>query len=145
MPTWLKVVLVVVVLLGAAVGGAYWWWQQNAEAMIADAKATMADATRFAAGKDSAACVNEAAVRAKGSGFTGAIKDRLFLTGCLRAAKRTPGFCDGVPAATEILTSASWQQQLNQKYGLTPPFETVVIPAGIQDFCGRQSSAQPAR
>lgn len=148
MPGWLKVlsvVLGVIVLLGAAAGGAYWWWQRNGADMIADVNSTMTEAAAFAAGKDSSACVEEAAARAKGSGFTGAIKARLFLTSCLRAARLEPGFCDGVPGVTAILTSVGWQQELNQRYGLNPPFETTVVPPGIQEFCTARALAPAPR
>ena len=43
-----------------------------------------------------------------------------------------------MPAKIDILTSVSWQNDLNQKYGLTPPFETSVL-GEIQNFC--ESSA----
>jgi hypothetical protein len=138
MPTWLKVVLIVVgviVLGGAAAGfGVYLWWQQHGRAMLADSRAAIGEGTTFGVGKEPSACVDEAVVRVKGAGVTEAVRVRLFLTSCLKAAKPVAGFCDDVPAKTDQIRTASWQLKLNQRYGLKPPYETSVVPA-IQDVC----------
>ena len=145
MPTWLKVTLIVigvvmVLVLAVGVGGDL-WWKNNGDTMVADAKAAMDEGRRFAAGKDSWACVDEGARRAKGAGLTGAIATRLFLDACLKGARLAPGFCDAVPSPSEILTAVSWQAQLNQKYGLNPPFETAAVPQALQAFCAERSVA----
>jgi hypothetical protein len=147
MPSWLKVTLIVIgviILVITAVGvGGYLWWTSNGESMMADARAAMDEGRRFGAGKDSNGCVDEAAKRAKGIGFSGAIAGQLFLGNCLKVAKLTAGFCDGVPAPIDILKAVSWQAQLNQKYGLTPPVETSVLPQPIETFCEDARSAPP--
>jgi hypothetical protein len=79
--------------------------------------------------------VDEAVVRVKkGGGFTEAVKVRLFLNDCLKAAKPAAGFCDKVPAKTEIIKSMSWKQELYQKYGLKQVYEQGALDE-IQDFC----------
>ena len=149
MPTWLKVVLIVIgviILLVAAVGGGgYLWWTNNGESMMADARAAMDEGRKFGPGKDNWACVDEAAMRSKGVGFPGAVKTQLFLRACLGSSKRAAGFCDSVPGPLDILKSVSWQSQLNQKYGLTPPIETTVLPQAIQTFCEEAQSRSPPR
>jgi hypothetical protein len=145
MPTWLKGILItlgVIIVLVSAVGtGIYVWWQRNGEAMIASGRVAMDEGSRFAAGKDSWACADEAARRSKGAGFNEAINAGVFLGHCLPVAKLAPGFCDGVPGPTDILAGVSWQAQLNQKYGLSPPFETTALPQQIQKFCAVQAKA----
>jgi hypothetical protein len=147
MPTWLKGILVavgvIIVLAGAAGTGIYVWWQRNGEAMIASGRTAMDEGARFAAGKDSWACADEAARRTKGAGFNEAINAGLFLGRCLPVARRAPGFCDGVPGPTDFLVSAHWQAQINQKYGLSPPFETAALPQTIQKFCANEAKAPP--
>jgi hypothetical protein len=111
--------------------------------MVADAKVAMDEGRRFAAGKDSWGCVDEGARRTKDAGLSGAIATRLFLDACLKSARLAPGFCDAVPGPTDFLSAVSWQAQLNQKYGLNPPFETVALPQSIQAFCaGRPVAPQ---
>jgi hypothetical protein len=139
MPGCLKVGLIVIgvlILLATAIGvGGYMFWKYNGEAIVAGAQEAENEGRRFAAGKDSEACVDEAARRTKGAGFSAAVATRIFLDNCFRAARLTAGFCDGVPGPTDFLKSVSWQTQLNQKYGLNPPFETTVLPQSIQQFC----------
>jgi len=109
--------------------GGYTWWKYNGQTLMQDAQAADGEGRRFGAGKDSTACTGGGwSGRTKGIGFSGAVAARLFLESCLKAAKLEAGFCDGVPGATELLKLVSWQAQLNQKYGLHPPFESVVLP-----------------
>jgi hypothetical protein len=72
-----------------------------------------------------------------------AVTARLFLESCLKAANLEAGFCDGVPGPTELLKSISWQAQLNQKYGLRPPFESAVLPQSIIAFCESRLAPPP--
>jgi hypothetical protein len=79
--------------------------------------------------------VDEAVVRIKKEGgFTGAIKVQLFFEECLKAAKPVPGFCDDVPAKSEILKSATWLEQINRKHGLSGTYEMGLL-AEIQKVC----------
>jgi hypothetical protein len=140
----MKVALIVigitVLVLAAMMGGAYWWWQTQGPTMIADVKAAGADAARFAAGKDSSACVDEAASRAKASGyFSFGLPVRIFLADCLRRAKYPDGFCDNVPSAINVLKSVPWQRAMNEKLGLKGPLQTSIVPPGIQEFCQSRS------
>src|SRR5262249_2595706 len=126
MPTWLKVTLIVIgvviaLVLSVGIGG-YLWGKNYGDTIVADGKVAMGQGHRFAAGKDSWGCVDEGARRAKGAGFSGAIATRLFLDACLKSARLAPGFCDAVPGPTDFLSAVSWEGQLNQKYGLNPPF-----------------------
>jgi hypothetical protein len=134
MPTWLKVVLIVVgvFVLGGAAFGVY--LSQYGPAMLADARAAIADGAKFGVGKERPECVDEAVVRVKDARYAEAVKVRLFLTSCLKAAKPVAGFCDDVPAKTDSVKTASWQARLNERYGLKAPYETNVIPA-IQVAC----------
>ncbi len=147
MRTAIKVILITLGSLifvgGATAGVGYWWWQKNGEKMIADIKATEVDAAKFAVGKESSACVDEAATRARKAGFVESLSVHVFLARCLRTAKTSNEFCQSVPSPLDVLTSLSWQKQINQKYGLTPPIQTTILPQEIQNFCqGRARQAQ---
>jgi hypothetical protein len=135
MPTWLKVVLIVLVVfvvgIGAAGWGIYTWWQHEGAGLVA----TIDEGKAFARGKDRNACVDEAVTRIKrDGGFTGAVKVKLFLTECLSAARATPGFCDNVPAQSEVLKSVTWLQEMNKKYGLSGSLEGSLL-SEIQHIC----------
>jgi hypothetical protein len=138
MAAW-KIVLIClgafILLIAALVGGGYFWWQSNGDALIADARTAEAEGTRFAAGKDDLACVDEAIARVKGGAmFIGGLKAQSFLTSCLRSARLVGGFCDGVPGPDEVLKSITWNQQRTSEYGLGPSEAPFVIQT-IQRFC----------
>lgn len=135
MKTWLKVVLIVagVIVLGGAAFGVYIW--QYGPALLADARAAIGDGAKFGVGEERPACVDEAVARVKNARYTEAIKVQLFLTGCLQAAKPTAGFCDNVPAKTDLIKTKSWRRKLNKAHGLDPPYETNVM-LSIQAVCG---------
>jgi uncharacterized membrane protein YhaH (DUF805 family) len=140
MPTWLRVLLitlgVIVLAIAATALGGYFWWQNQSEALMV----TIAEADKFGADKSRLACVDEAVVRIKkGNGFTEAVKVRLFLKHCLKAAKPAAGFCVTVPAKREIMKSMSWQQEQSQKYGLKQVYEQGVL-AELQDFCESEAA-----
>jgi hypothetical protein len=129
MSTWLKGVLIVagVIVLVIAIFGLY-----SGPAKLADAKTAIGDGSRFGVSEERPACVDEALVQIKNA--VGATKVQLFLRSCLQAAKPTLGFCDEVPAKTDLIKTVSWRQKLNQRYGL-PTSETSVA-LSIQAVCG---------
>src|SRR5262245_53943998 len=147
MPTWLKVPLIVIgsiILFVMVVGlGGYTWWKYNGQTLMQDAQAADGEGRRFGAGKDSTACMEEGVGRTKGAGFPRAVPPSRFRDSCRKTARLEAGFCDGVPGPTELLKSVSWQAQLNQKYGLHPPFESAVLPQSIIAFCESRLAPPP--
>lgn len=142
MAAW-KIVLICLgaffLFIAALAGGGYYWWKSNGDALIADARAIEQEGTKFAAGKDDLACVDESITRVKGGAmFVGGLRAQFFLTGCLRAARRVNGFCDGVPGPDEVLRSISWNQQRTSDYGLGPSEAPFIIQT-IQRFCASAS------
>jgi hypothetical protein len=139
MPGWLKVTLIVIgviIILVTGLGfGSYLW-------LLASAQVAEDEGRRFGTDRDSAACVDETVKRTKGIGFFAAVRTRIFFEDCLKAGELTAGFCDGVPDQADLSKSESWETQVTQKYGFNPPFETMVLPHPIQEFCEGQSAPQ---
>lgn len=113
MPTWVKVVLVVVgvgfLLLVIGIVVAARWVKSRGAQLQEQGKAVIAEAEAFGKGKDGEACMAEALNRLKSAeGFIGEAKTKVFLQHCLQAATVAPEMCEGVPAPTEIMKSASW-------------------------------------
>jgi hypothetical protein len=138
-----KVLLIVAAAVLVIIGGgalAYQiWWQTKG----ADVVATLGDGTRFGTGKDLQACVTEAVLRVKRSssliGFTDQIKNELFLEECLKVAQPVTGFCVGVPSRSDGATSASWRDQMGEKYGLEGTLRQGLVTE-IQTFCNADAT-----
>jgi hypothetical protein len=100
--------------------------------------ASLGDGTRFGTGKRPQACVTEAVWRVKNTGgligFTGQVKNELFLEECLKAAAPADNFCSGVPSKSDAETSAAWRAQTSERYGLEGTLRQGLV-GEIQDFC----------
>jgi hypothetical protein len=138
-----KVLLIVAAAVLVIVGGtalAYQiWWQTKGTEVIA----SLGDGTRFGTGKDLQACVTEAVLRVKRSssviGFTDQVKNELFLEECLKVAQPVTGFCVGVPSPSDAATSASWRDQMGDKYGLEGTLRQGLVTE-IQTFCSADAA-----
>lgn len=105
-----------------AVGGIIYWVYQNKGEWIKSAEQigqVIDQAKEFGAKANNEGCLKEALSRHKGdNSFTGQIAIQGFLTACLQASAPSPGFCDGVPAKSEIMKSASWRLKKCSDAGL---------------------------
>lgn len=127
-------------VLSAILVGGVGWRPGQALVQVSNVKSVQADAARFAAGKDTSACVDEAAARAKAEGpFTIGFPIRVFLTDCLRQSRYSDGFCDEVPPSFDVIKSVMWETELNERYALWGPLQTSVLAPEIQDFCQRRA------
>ncbi len=103
------------VLLGVGTCGvAYVWFRSNEQELKAQAERLGAEAKGFAAGADKEGCLHETLRRMNACDpgeLVGSVcrgKLGAFFKMCLRHARPTAGFCDGVPRASEILDTVSW-------------------------------------
>lgn len=129
-PAVWKIVLAVaaagVLVLGLAVAGFVWWLDKNKDRLKAEGDAVEARGREFAQGADQAGCVAEARSRLKGAGFMEQVRGRLFLSACLKAAKPTEGFCEGVPPGDSIMATVAYRLE-----------KCADAPEGERDACGR--------
>ena len=133
------VVLVVVLVVGLA-AGAYWISRQSGP-LLARSKAAMEEGRRFGASTDNNGCLTETvASYKKEPGFTNAIASQLFLTACLPTSRATQGFCDDVPAQTEIRKSVNWQLDQCARAGLTGDSYCGQLFSPVQKFCELQTT-----
>lgn len=113
MPAWLKVILVILGILAVVLGAgsflAYRWLGANRARLIATGQELRVEGESFGKGKTAVACVDESLRRLHAaSGFSGEVKARLFLSGCLSVASSDPAFCEAVPRQGEIIAAAEW-------------------------------------
>jgi hypothetical protein len=98
-----------VVFILVAFGAGAMWWKANKTRLMEGTSKAMAEGKAFGASRADTACVEEAFRRLDASsGFADEVSNRLFLSACLKAANGTPGFCEKVPAMSEIMSSVKW-------------------------------------
>ncbi len=144
MPVWLRVILVIgglllLIVLGAA-GAGWWWWshhgRQALKQGVEQGKVAMKEGEAFAAESDQAGCVDAAFLRRKDCASFGCQLDRsLFMAACLHKARETPGFCDGIPATTEIIASVKWRIERCAARGNAGDQACTQLYGAVQQFC----------
>jgi hypothetical protein len=108
----LSITLVVVAaLMVTCFGGGYYLWKRYGSEMVAAGKAAFDDGKAYAVNVDNNACVTGAAERyPSDSGMAFAMKQSVFLQGCLPSSRKVEGFCDGVPASADAEASKAWMK-----------------------------------
>ena len=76
-----------------------------------DVKQHVEEGKTFGEETDQDGCLGEALRQSEGKGSFGALPPSLFLTGCLKTAHESEGFCDDAPEQTEIVATALWSQR----------------------------------
>jgi hypothetical protein len=98
-----------VVFISVAFGAGALWWKANKVRLMEGPSKALAEGKAFGASRADTACVEEAFRRLDvSSGFTDEVTHKLFLSACLKAANATPGFCENVPAMSEIMSTVKW-------------------------------------
>jgi hypothetical protein len=137
----LGIVAAIVLVVILAVIGVVLWWQKGggkemAKSAIESAEKSEKEGKDFAKNADNEQCVAEALQRdRRNSSMSGAIGTNLFLQGCLRASKETPGFCTGVPKPTQLIDGPRWQIDQCRKRGAANDQFCPQLMQKIQEHC----------
>jgi hypothetical protein len=131
-----------VVFLVVAVGAGAMWWKANKVRLMEGGSKAMAEGKAFGTSRQDASCVDEAFRRLdSGSGFTDEIHNRLFLSACLKEAQPTPGFCEGVPAMGEIMSSVKWSLTTCTRRGKANDQPCSRLVQEIQKHCHAEATS----
>ena len=131
-------------LLGViAVGGIVYWVYKNGGKLVQSAEQLTKEAKEFGAKADNEACLKETLSRHKrDKSITGQISTAVFIGICLKESEPSPGFCDGVPARSEIMKSAAWKLKKCSEAGLEKDQGCQQIFDAVQKYC-RRSDERP--
>jgi hypothetical protein len=138
--TLAAIAVVGVLLVG---GGAWFWWNHNGADMLEAGKVAIQEGQRSGTELTESSCVSTSMDRHKAganSSFSSALRNNLWLTGCLNASKPQEQFCAGVPRQDEILTMAMWSAQKCAQSGI----EDSTCPNLLQSIAKYCASPQRA-
>ena len=91
---------------------------------------------------DEAGCLQAGIDRVKQSkSISDAMAAHFYLRGCLENAKPTSGFCDDVPAESEIMKSIQWQVKKSGELGVDNDNGRQILKA-IQAHCGKRKRGE---
>jgi uncharacterized membrane protein YhaH (DUF805 family) len=128
-----------VVSAAAVVCGAAWfWWSQNSAEILANGKAHIETGRIAGRALDESGCVSKAASALAGEAGTSllvAIENAVELSGCLDTSRATPGFCDGIPAKTEIFATGQWIASVCGQFGYGGNASCNAMIQHIPEYC----------
>ncbi len=122
-PTKVLLIIAAIAVAGLLllVGGAWYWWDRNGTELLDAGKTAIEDGQKSGANLTETSCMSAAIERHKADtnrSFGSALRNNLWLSGCLNASKPQDQFCVGVPSSDEILASAMWSTQMCAKSGI---------------------------
>ena len=140
MSTALKIILIIAILfvtfLAAAGVIGYLWFQKNKDQLKDMGTRAIAEGQAWGESHDQAGCRDESMRRVKGcEGLRCEIETGVFLRSCLEASAPSEGFCDGVPAESEILTTVKWRISECEKLGMEDSQACGRLLQGVQSHC----------
>jgi hypothetical protein len=145
----LLIIANVFALLGLSVCGAgYWWFQANKEELRGEVDRIKAEAEAFARTADEKGCVDETLRRMQACDpeeIVGAIcrgQHQAFFDRCVMLARPTPGFCDDVPASSEIVETLTWSMERCEEIGRPDGKGCAQLFAKIGNHCDKSARSQ---
>ena len=116
--------------------GAYWWSHQG-RVWLAEGKVAFEEGRALGPSGDNHMCLDRSLDRFGQCGGMGCeIGVLVFFNACLAEAEADPGFCDGVPAETEIFDSVFWRQRRCETEGFGGDFCQQIF-GSVQNYCTR--------
>ena len=113
------------------------------EELTDDMKVQMEEGKAFGTSADEDGCLQEGLRRIEGKGPFAAVGASLFLTGCFEEAGPSPGFCEDVPAESEIIASATWRNERCAAEGQGGDQGCVQLVSVVQRHCGEANEEGP--
>ena len=121
-----------------AAGLSWYWWSHHGKELLEQGKSSIAAGQAAGASTDQQGCLDGALAKLpENTGFSAQLGNNLFLSGCLPAAQPTPGFCDGVPADSEIMQSVTWRLEKCKDRPQTESQPCGQLYSEVQKFCSR--------
>ena len=100
----------------------------------------------FGKSKRESDCVAESLNRYRGDrSIMGAIRVRIWLSGCLESSAVEPDFCTNVPPETEIMQSATWRAAVCAQNGMQGDSTCPNLVAEVQTYCASPERAKKVR
>jgi hypothetical protein len=119
-------------------GGCAYWFSRHGDELMSSASRAEREGLVAARTTDEQGCTKLTETRMERDGtITAAMANGLYLDGCLKGARETPGFCEGIPPTTEFAASTAWTRQRCQAQSLNPAAASrcQILSQGIQRFC----------
>ena len=118
-----KAILVIIGLVGVlmliGVAVVAYFVTRDGGAFMKDQQRVVNEGHQYGTTADDSACLVQAQKRLKAeAGFGGGLKSVVFLQHCVKPARKSDAYCEGVPMPLEMIDSAAYQQKQCDDAGL---------------------------
>jgi hypothetical protein len=126
-------------------GGAWYWWRHHSAEFLEAGRAAIEDGRKSGASLEEGGCVIHAVERHKGErSMTSAIRNSVWLNGCLDTSKPQQGFCDGVPSQDNPISVGVWAANTCVQYGVADPYCHTLFQE-VSKYCSSPARAGKTR
>ena len=129
----------IVLIAGVLIAIGVRYVAKNKDKLMAQAGQVRADAQEFGRNATDSQCVAEGLSKYRvDASFTGQLKTRIWLDGCLEVSRPTPDFCSGVPLKSEFMKTVSWRLEECGKLGFPNDSQCGNLLTAVQDHCEKK-------
>lgn len=125
----IKLVLVLCAIAVAGVllmvAGGWYWWTQHSRDFFESSRTVMDEGRTAGRRLDEPACLALAIDRHRRQGsnsMTAAVRNNLWLAGCLETSRPQPRFCEGVPSYESPVAVGAWAGLACAQQGISDPY-----------------------
>ena len=133
-----------VLLIG---GGAWYWWTHYGTEFLDSGKMAMLDGQASGRALDEAGCMLRAIERHKADWnrtMASAVRNKLWLAGCLETSRVQEKFCDDVPPSDNAVAAALWAASACANQGLSDSYCGNLVSNAVK-YCSSPQRGEKLR
>ena len=145
----LFVILAAIALAGALLigGGAWFWWTRYGTEFLDSGKTAMLEGEVSGRALDEGGCMTQAIERHKADwnrGMASAVRNNIWLSGCLSTSRAQEKFCDDVPSYDNIVAASLWAASTCASLGLSDSYCGNLVSNAVK-YCSSPARGEKLR
>ena len=142
----LLAILAAIAVVGALVigGGGWYWWTYHGKEFLDSGAAAMMEGEASGRALDEGGCMTQAIDRHKADlnrTMATAIRNNVWLAGCLNSSRVQEKFCDDVPAGDDIVAAALWAASACANNGMSDSYCGNLVSNAVK-YCSSPKRAE---
>ena len=139
-------ILAAIAVAGALLvgGGAWYWWSHHSAEFLESGKAAMMEGKASGRALDEGGCMTRAIERHKADwnrSMASAVRNNVWLSGCLNASRVQEKFCDEVPSYDNVVAAALWTASTCASLGLSDSYCGNLVSNAVK-YCSSSKRAE---
>lgn len=142
-------ILAAIALAGALLigGGGWYWWTHYGTEFLESGKTAIMEGEASGRSLDESGCMAQAIERHKADWnrtMISAIRNNVWLSGCLDTSRVQEKFCEGVPSDDDVMAAALWAASACANQGLSDSYCGNLVSNAVK-YCSSPKRAEKLR